>query len=107
MCLICPELGLLTRSKSALLIVDFGQPHARFLAKYLAGFFNREGAGILNIEIAPFPEIPEPAVLDHYDILITTVPGLLRLHRNGVLIDDYPSQANLCDIYGALVRITP
>lgn len=41
MCLICPELYQFSKSKTALLIDDFGRPHAKFLAKVLSDFLSQ------------------------------------------------------------------
>ncbi|WP_018212677.1 helix-turn-helix domain-containing protein [Desulfitobacterium hafniense] len=102
MCLTCPELYQFTQSKTALLIDDFGRPHARFLAKILSDFFNKHNTDLLRIDIAPYPNVLTSPEFAGYDIIITTIPNLPVSHRHVLLISDYPDYESLYKIYRIL-----
>lgn len=102
MCLVYPELYRFLKSKTVLLIDDFGRPHAKFLAKILSDFFNQKNCNFLQIDIAPYPDILTSAKLQNYDALITTIPNLPISHPHIFLVNDYPTHNNLFTIYKAL-----
>lgn len=104
MCLVCPELYQFSKSRTVLLIDDFGRLHAKFLAKILADFFNQKNCNFIQIDIAPYPDILASTKLQNYDILITTIPNLPVSHPHIFLVNDYPSHNNLFTIYKALAN---
>lgn len=111
MCLICPELYQVAQAKTALLISDFGKPHARFLAQALTDFFTKRHSPLLRIEIAPYPDIllaPVPGFdIQGYDLLLTTIPNLPLSHRQIFLLNDYPSYNELHKIYETFSLTSP
>jgi hypothetical protein len=102
MCLTCPELCRTSHRKTALLIVDFGSPHAQFIASLISDFCNKSNIDNLEIEIATVLTLAGTTNLDNYDMMITTIPNLPVLHPHTVLINDYPSSHNLFEIYSIL-----
>ncbi len=102
LCLVCPELSQFTQPKKALLIADFGMPHADFLANTLSDFFCTKNAGTLLIDIVRFPHSLTLADVESYDIIITTISDL-QVHNDKIfLINDYPSYEDFMGIYLAL-----
>lgn len=102
LCLICPELSQFTQPKKALLITDFGMPHADFLAHTLSDFFCTKNAVTLLIDIFRPPHTLTSADVDSYDIIITTLSDLQVQHDKIFLINDYPSYTDFMGIYLAL-----
>lgn len=102
LCLVCPELSQFTQPKKALLIADFGIPHADFLANTLSDFFCTKNAGTLLIDIARSPHTLTITDVESYDIIITTISDLQVQHDKIFLINDYPSYADFMGIYLAL-----
>lgn len=101
-CLTCPELCQSTHARKALLIDDFGRPHARFLTKLISDFFNGKDFLTLQIDAVSSLNIPASAEIDRYDVLITTISNLPVYHRHTVLINDYPNNWDFCKIHRAL-----
>ncbi len=102
MCLTCPELCHTSHRKTALLVVDFGTPHAEFIATLISEFCNKNDVDYLQIEIATALTFAGTPKLDHYDMVITTIPNLPVSHPHVILINDYPSSHNLFKIYSIL-----
>ena len=103
LCLTCPELCRFSKTKSALLIDDFGRAHAEFLVKVLSDFFNKSDFEFLKIDTAPYPDVLTSDMPESYDMLITTIPDLPVRNRQIFLISDYPSYNDLCAIYKAVM----
>ncbi|WP_455715929.1 helix-turn-helix domain-containing protein [Anaerosporobacter sp.] len=101
LCIICPELCEYSPPRKALLITDFGMPHANFLSKVLSDFFNNK-TDSLRIDIDRYPQTLTSDKTKSYDIIITTIPKLKKHHENIFLINDYPSCEDFMDIYLAL-----
>lgn len=101
-CLVWPEFYNHMFSKTALIISDFGRQHGNFLAKLLSDLLNKEGSMVLNPTVASYPEVLSHSAYEGYDLIITTIPRLPIPHQDVILISDYPSYDNLCEIYRAL-----
>lgn len=101
-CLACPGLCQYTPHKTALLVDDFGTPHARFLAKVISDFFNHQNTDFLSIDIAGYPDLPTSDQVCRYDLLLTTIPNLPIAGRRVLLVNDYPSYEDFLEIYKAL-----
>ena len=98
LCLICPEMSYYTQAKRALLITDFGMPHAKFLVNTLSSFFNTKYTDSLLIDIAHTHYLLTAADVKGYDIIITTIPDLHLHHKKIFLINDYPSYTDFMEI---------
>ncbi len=104
LCIICPELSEYSTPKKALLITDFGTPHANFLAKILSDFFNNKRSDSIRFDIVRYPHTLTNVEKKAYDIIITTIPNLKNRHKKILLINDYPSCEDLTNIYIALYK---
>ena len=40
-----------------------------------------------------------------YDFIITTVPGIAAPGKKVILVNDYPTRQNMCEIYESLTLI--
>nr|WP_294491496.1 helix-turn-helix domain-containing protein [uncultured Anaerosporobacter sp.] len=99
LCLICPEMSHYSQAKRALLITDFGMPHAKFLVNTLSSFFNTTYTDSLLIDITHPQYVLTSADVKGYDIIITTIPDLHLHHKKIFLINDYPSYTDFMEIY--------
>lgn len=99
LCLTCPELSQYSQPKKALLIADFGMPHAKFLAKVLSDFFSRSNTSSLQVDIAQPSQSLSVNDTRNYDIIITTKPDFKMQHEKVFMINDYPSDADLMQLY--------
>lgn len=104
LCIMYPELSEYSPPKKALLITDFGIPHANFLAKKLSDFFNNKRSDSLKIDMVRYPHTLTNAEKRSYDIIITTIPNLKNVHEKILLINDYPNCEDLMAIYIALSK---
>ncbi|MGE4548163.1 MAG: helix-turn-helix domain-containing protein [Intestinibacillus sp.] len=104
-CSCYPAISMFTPAKTALVISDFGTPHANYLVELISLFFNQEHRVKISVTPARFPEILWSFAPDGYDIIITTIPNLPFTHPNIVLVNDYPSDENLFDLYKAITAI--
>ena len=102
MCLLCPELTNAKKHYRAVLVSDFGNSHAEFLAKTISSFFKRESSDFLAIDVCSYMDILAGKDLKCYDVLITTFPRLTSSHERPILINDYPGTDDFCKIYNTL-----
>ncbi|MEM5796166.1 MAG: helix-turn-helix domain-containing protein [Bacillota bacterium] len=107
MCLVCPELCRFAKPRTALLIDDFGTAHASFLANFLSDIFCKINSDQFHIEIALYPNGAVSIPAECCDVVITTIPNLPTTHPHVVLISDYPTYENLCEIQKALFHEGP
>lgn len=103
MCLVYPEIAFFRKTKKAILIDDLGNLHAEFLVKTLSNFFNKNNYPFIKIDITTYSPVLSPLNLNNYDILLTTIPTLSVYHNNIILINDYPTYNNFCEIYKAII----
>ncbi len=103
-CLEHPELTHYTPTKTALVISDFGMQHAEFLAVAISSFFNKGEKPSVNLRAVRYQDALDPSISGQCDIIITTIPSLPVSHPNILLINDYLTHDNLCDIYKAVTR---
>ena len=101
-CLFCPEITQIKRHHKVILISDFGGLHANFLKKVISDFFNSKSFFLIEIDVATYPDILSNEELDNYDVLITTTPNMSIFHRKSVLIKDYPTSDDFCEIFKVL-----
>lgn len=98
--LILPEINLNRKTMRLLIISDFGIKHAHFIKGYLKQYFENDVSD-LTIDVGAFPEVLSKGNFDKYHIVITTIPHLSINHDNVVLINDYPTEANMFELYRA------
>lgn len=93
-------------SKAALVVSDFGFRHASFLADYVSMFFNSKGKSPA-IKVTPARFAGDPLLLDTegYDFIITTIPGIAAPGKKVILVNDYPTRENMCEIYKSLTLL--
>ncbi|MEA4933586.1 MAG: helix-turn-helix domain-containing protein [Lawsonibacter sp.] len=96
MCLLYPDLTKLKLKKTALVVSDFGIQHANFLAQSISC---RDNSAILETSVARYQDILNPNIYEKYDMIITTIPDLPITHKCIVIVNDYPTVENMCEIY--------
>ena len=96
MCLLYPDLTKLKLNKTALVVSDFGIQHANFLAQFIAC---RENSAMLEASVARYQDILNSNIYEKYDMIITTIPDLPITHKCIVIVNDYPTVENMCEIY--------
>lgn len=103
-CLAYPQFRNLRGPRKILIVSDFGKQHSLFLSKTLSYEFNHDKNLTTIIDIA---EILDPALSDtaqKYDIIVTTIINLPIKHRHIILINDYPTEENIYQIYMELLK---
>jgi hypothetical protein len=98
-CLVYPGFPSFSCTKSALLISDFGAPHASFLVSYISGALNSLGCSLIDVDAVVYPDALSSCNYKGYDIILTTVPNLPLDHNNVLTIGCYPSHDNILEIY--------
>ncbi|MCI1955629.1 MAG: hypothetical protein LKJ21_04535 [Oscillospiraceae bacterium] len=104
MCQIDPGFGRLAPPKTVLVVSDFGTRHADFLAESLSALLRPDSTDRISLVTACYPDIPVSPAAEPYDLVITTVPHLPVPRKKMILVNDYPSDENLLEIYKALYR---
>ncbi len=101
-----PGFGDFSPAKTALVVSDFGFRHAGFLADSISMFFNSKSASPV-IKVTPARFAGDPLLLnaEGYDFIITTVPGIAAPGKKVILVNDYPTRQNMCEIYESLTLI--
>lgn len=95
-----PEINHNRKAMRLLIISDFGVNHGHFIARYLKNYFENDASN-LTIDVGDYPEALKKERLEDYNIVVTTIPDLSIEHANAVLINDYPTEANMFDLYRA------
>lgn len=103
-CLVFPEINYSSGSIKILVISDLGMNHSQFLARFLKNYFKNDYNDI-TFHIEAYPAILERYFFDDYQIILTTILDLPIEHGNIVLINDYPTQANMFDLYKASRKV--
>ncbi|MBC3887122.1 hypothetical protein GH810_02210 [Acetobacterium paludosum] len=98
--LILPEINHNRKPMRLLVISDFGVNHAHFIARYMENYFKNDVSD-LTVDVGDYPEVLREGSFDHYHIIVTTISHLSIDHNNIVLINDYPTEANMFDLYRA------
>ncbi len=101
-CMHYPDFFKFTPIKKVLVVSDFGIQHARFLASSISYMFNRKDFAAIEVDTVRYQDISHTPVSKKYDIVITTIPNLPIDHTKIILINDYPTHNNLCEIYKAI-----
>jgi len=106
MFLIFPGFGDFAPQKTALVVSDFGAAHAGFLAEYVSRFFNAEGRPpALKAVPARCSGGWQLSDVQDFDFVITTVPGVAAEGKKTILVNDFPSRENMCEIYKTLMQV--
>lgn len=103
--MIYPDLKDHSIVKTILVVSDFGQEHAEFIGHRLSSTYSNELDFSMNIDALSYANFAEQGIQKNYDIIATTIPDLPIEHHNIVLIDDYPSIENFCQIFNKLYKV--
>lgn len=101
-----PDFGDFAPQKTAVVVSDFGFRHAEFLAAYISRFFNSDDKppALMAIPVPVYGEARLPDSLE-YDFVITTIPGVSAKGKKAILVNDFPTRENMCEIYKMLMEV--
>lgn len=102
LCLTCPELVLAPPRKRVLVVSDFGQQHATFLARSIENLFDKGAATVVDITPASYADALMLLASEEYDIVVTTIPGMQSQRARVILVNDYLGYADFCQLYREL-----
>ncbi|MGI6152160.1 MAG: helix-turn-helix domain-containing protein [Christensenellales bacterium] len=98
-----PRFGDFSAQKTALVVSDFGSRHAGFLAEYISMFFYSMGKSSA-LKAIPVPLTSDAQLFDakDCDFVISTVPTVAAGNKKVILVNDFPTRENMCEIYKTL-----
>lgn len=102
LCLTCPELILSPPRKKVLVISDFGQQHADFLARSIENLFDKGTATVIEVTAASYPHALTSLASGEYDLVVTTVPGIPSQRATTILVNDFLGYDDFCQLYRVL-----
>lgn len=103
-CLFFPEINYASGSINILIISDLGMNHAHFMARYLQNYFKND-YNDLTFHIESYVNLSKKYFFNDYQIIVSTILDLSIEHDNIVLINDYPTEANMFELYKASRKV--
>ncbi|MFV0528319.1 MAG: helix-turn-helix domain-containing protein [Lachnospiraceae bacterium] len=99
-----PAMIVTPPTKRLLVVSDRGRHHADFIATLLRRYICEESSIHITIKTIGFPSDSLPS-LAPYDAVITTMSNL-PYHRQQIIINDYPSDSSLFEIFKLVYTLT-
>ena len=87
-----------------LVVSDFGLQHASFLKETIATFLGNYNAGSLEISASRYQGAIEMSDCKEPDIIISTTPIPTTKCSEIILVNDYPTRDNLCQIFEVISK---